>query len=460
MPLGQGSGSQHDPPGAGFGYMFGPAERQIDDSAIDALGELMEGRKDESTENTWIAAGYTYLGQFVDHDITFDATSHRKPADDPRHLVNFRTPRLDLDSLYGSGPVVHPFLYDWEHPKSPGARLLVGHNAKGGNHDLPRNLPGRALIGDARNDENVIVAQIHLLFILFHNAVLDGLSGAPEHWEDRFEEARRIVRWHYQWLVVHDFLPKILGDSQTASTAGSGELPEFHPSWRGPDRGEPFIPVEFSAAAFRFGHTMVRREYALQRRPGPQEAPPKPLFPDLGRLGPLPPELVIDWERFFKFDQLGYARQPQNSLQMDTALVSPLLNLPDLGGSLARRNLRRAQRLRVPSGQEVAEKLKLESLDPTQLMLDDGLSKPVRETLLEATPLWYYILCEARMTGGERGKHLGPVGGRIVSEVILDLLARDPTSYVFKEPDWKPDLVPGQDFKMTDLIGFVKGPIV
>jgi hypothetical protein len=454
VPLGQGSRFEREAPGTGYGYMFGPTERQIDDSAIDALAELMEARKDTSTENTWIAAGYTYLGQFVDHDITFDATSHRKPAGNPRELVNFRTPRLDLDSLYGSGPVVHPFLYDWEHPKSPGARLLVGHNAKGGNDDLPRNFPGRALIGDARNDENVIVAQIHLLFIQFHNAVLDGLVGAPEHWEDRFEKAREIVRWHYQWLVVHDFLPKILGDSQTSSPAGSGGVPKFRHRWRGPDRGEPFIPVEFSAAAFRFGHSMVRREYALQRRTGPQEAPPKPLFPDLGRLGPLPPDLVIDWERFFKFDQLGYAREPQNSLQMDTSLVSPLLNLPDLGGSLARRNLRRAQRLQVPSGQEVAKKLKLTSLDPDELMLEE-LSGPVKEKLLEATPLWYYILCEARMTGGGRGKHLGPVGGRIVSEVILGLLASDPTSYVVKDPGWTPDLVPGQDFKMTDLIEFV-----
>jgi heme peroxidase len=457
VPLGQGSESGRDPPGAGFGYMFGPTKRQIDDPAIDALAELMEGRKDKSTENTWTPAGYTYLGQFVDHDITFDASSHRKPAGNPRALVNFRTPRLDLDSLYGSGPVVHPFLYDWEHTTSPGARLLVGHNAKGGNDDLPRNLPGRALIGDARNEENVITAQIHLLFIQFHNAVLDGLAGAPKHWQDRFEDAREIVRWHYQWLVVHDFLPKILGDSQTSISAGSGGVPRFR-RWRPPDRGEPFIPVEFSAGAFRFGHTMVRREYALQRRTGPQEVPPKPLFPDLGRLAPLPPDLVIDWERFFKFDQLGYAREPQNSLQMDTALVSPLLNLPDSGGSLARRNLRRAQMLQVPSGQEVAKRLKLKSLDPEELMLDE-LSGPVREKLLEATPLWYYVLCEARRTGGDHGKHLGPVGGRIVSEVILGLLASDPTSYV-QQPGWKPDLVRGGDFKMTDLIEFAMGPIV
>ena len=182
------------------------------------------------------------------------------------------------------------------------------------------------------------------------------------------------------------------------------------------------------------------------------------MFPDLGRLAPLPPDLVIDWERFFKFDQLGYAREPQNSLQMDTALVRPLLNLPDLGGSLARRNLRRAQMLQVPSGQEVAKKLRLKSLDPEELLLDE-LSKPVREKVLEATPLWYYVLCEAARTGGDRGKHLGPVGGRIVSEVIRGLLASDPTSYV-KQPGWKPDLVPGGDFKMTDLIEFVKGPIV
>jgi hypothetical protein len=197
---------------------------------------------------------------------------------------------------------------------------------------------------------------------------------------------------------------------------------------------------------------MVRREYALQRRNRPQEAPPRPLFPDLGRLAPLPPDLVIDWERFFKFDQLGYAREPQNSLQMDTSLVSPLLNLPDLGGSLARRNLRRAQMLQVPSGQEVAKELKLTSLDREELMLED-LSSPARETLLEATPLWYYILCEARLTGGERGKHLGPVGARIVSEVILGLLASDPTSY-FQEPGRRPHLVSGGDFKMTDLIEF------
>ncbi len=454
MPLGLDSGSKREPPAAGFGYMFGPARHEIDDPAVDALAELIGDRQDDSTENTSIPAGYTYLGQFIDHDITFDATSHRKPAGKPRALVNFRTPRLDLDSLYGSGPVVHPFLYDWAHPKSPGARLLVGHNAKGGNDDLPRNLPGRALVGDARNEENVIVAQLHLLFIQFHNAVLDGLGGAPKHWEERFEEARQIVRWHYQWLVVHDFLPKILGRSLAPGAFRSEGVPQFR-RWRRPTRGDPFIPVEFSAGAFRFGHSMVRREYALQRRE--REVPPKPLFPDLGRLASLPPDLVIDWERFFRFEQLGYAREPQNSLQMDTALVSPLLNLPDFGGSLARRNLRRAQRLQVPSGQEVAKKLKLKSLDPEELLLD-GLSKPVREKVLKATPLWYYVLCEAQGTGGDGGKHLGPVGGRIVSEVILGLLASDPTSYV-KQPGWKPNLIPGEDFKMTDLIEFVKGPI-
>ena len=455
MPLGLDSGSKREPPAAGFGYMFGPARHEIDDSAVDALAELIGDRQDESTENTSIPAGYTYLGQFIDHDITFDATSHRKPAGKPRALVNFRTPRLDLDSLYGSGPVVHPFLYDWAHTKSPGARLLVGHNAKGGNDDLPRNYPGRALIGDARNEENVIVAQLHLLFIQFHNAVLDGLGGAPKHWEERFEKARQIVRWHYQWLVVHDFLPKILGDSPTSSTAGSGGVPRFR-RWR-----RPTEVTLHPGGVLGWRHFASVTAWCVGSTPSSagngQEVPPKPLFPDLGRLASLPPDLVIDWERFFKFEQLGYAREPQNSLQMDTALVSPLLNLPDLGGSLARRNLRRAQRLQVPSGQEVAKKLKLKSLDPEELLLD-GLSKPVKEKVLKATPLWYYVLCEAQGTGGDQGKHLGPVGGWIVSEVILGLLASDPTSYV-NQPGWKPNLIPGEDFKMTDLIEFVKGPI-
>ncbi len=406
----------------------------------------MRARRNTSTGTPYIPAGYTYLGQFIDHDITFDASSHRTPATLPKQLENFRTPRLDLDSLYGSGPVVHPFLYDWEHPETGGARLLVGRNQAGGHPDLPRNLPGRALIGDARNDENAIVAQLHLLFIKFHNAVLARLADRHRHWEELFDEARRTVRWHYQWMVVHDFLPTILGPHLATQLLGDGPRP-----LAANERLE-FVPLEFSVGAFRFGHSLVRSQYVLKRD---AENPPPPLrlFPDLEGLRPLSAELVLDWTRFFRFEQLGYAYQPQNGMQIDSGLSGPLFALPDGGGSLAQRNLRRGVRYMVPSGQEVAARLELQPLDEGALQLTE-LRAPARERLLSATPLWYYVLCEAEHGGGD---HLGPLGGRIVADVILRLLGSDPGSYV-QEKNWRPTLVEDKaDFSMTDLIEVAKG---
>jgi heme peroxidase len=441
VPLGQ----ELEGPARGYGYLFRETSCPLDEVDVDELAELLRARRNTSTGTPYIPAGYTYLGQFIDHDITFDASSHRTPATLPGPLENFRTPRLDLDSLYGSGPVVHPFLYDWEHPETGGARLLVGHNREGGHSDLPRNLPGRALIGDARNDENAIVAQLHLLFIKFHNAVLARLPGRHRHREDLFNEARRTVRWHYQWIVVHDFLPTILGPQLAAQLLGDGPRPLAEH-----ERLE-FVPLEFSAGAFRFGHSLVRSQYVL-KRDAKDPPPPLPLFPDLQGLRPLGAELVLDWTRFFRFERLGYEYQPQNGMQIDSALSSPLFALPDGGGSLAQRNLRRAVRLRVPSGQEMADHLKLEPLDAKALRLD-GLSDAAHKHLVEATPLWYYVLREAESGGGD---HLGPLGGRIVAEVILLLLGSDPGSYVHEE-NWRPTLAEGKDdFTMTDLIDFAQ----
>jgi Animal haem peroxidase len=428
-------------PHAGYGYLFGKTECPLDYDTVDELAELMRARRNTSTGTPYIPAGYTYLGQFIDHDITFDASSHRTLATLPDKLENFRTPRLDLDSLYGSGPVVHPFLYDWEHPETGGARLLVGRNPVGGHPDLPRNLPGRALIGDARNDENAIVAQLHLLFINFHNAVIARLAGRHRPWEELFDEARKTVRWHYQWIVVHDFLPTILGPRLATDLVGDAARP------LAADERLEFVPLEFSVGAFRFGHSLVRSQYVL-KRDAKNPPPPLRIFPDLEGLRPLSADLVLDWTRFFRFERLGYAYQPQNGMQIDSGLSGPLFALPDGGGSLAQRNLRRAARYLVPSGQEVAARLGLPPLDDAALRLDE-LRKPARERLLRCTPLWYYVLCEAERGGGD---HLGPLGGRIVADVILRLLHSDPGSYVHQE-HWRPTLVDGKDdFSMTDLI--------
>src|SRR5215203_3170460 len=167
-----------DPPRGRFGRMFhGRPACEAGPEAIEQLVALMERPRKKLFQNHDLPAGFTYLAQFVDHDITFDPTTLAGRESDPQALVNFRTPRLDLDSVYGLGPTVQPYLYDWTDTAPGGTRLLVERNRHGVD-DLPRNAQGRALIGDPRNDEHAIIAQLHLLFIRFHNAVVDQLADA------------------------------------------------------------------------------------------------------------------------------------------------------------------------------------------------------------------------------------------------------------------------------------------
>jgi len=447
------------PPYGRFGWMFPRLEAcDVSEEAVDALVKRMRRPPAGEEENFAVPAGFTYLGQFIDHDITFDPVSSLDQDIDPHAVVNFRTPRFDLDSVYGSGPKVQPYLYDWSESEQPGTRLLVGRGAAKGVDDLPRNHHGRALIGDPRNDEHVIVAQLHLLFIKFHNAVVDRLSSKVE---DPFREAQQIVRWHYQWIVVREFLPKVVGQSMAQDVlprrrgrAGPAVRLEYF-KWE----TEPFIPVEFSGAAYRFGHSMVRDSYGLKRLPRSGSGKPaKPIFPDLAGHTWLPRELVIDWERFFLLGD--DVRGLQRSFRIDPSIAQPLFDLPDHEGQLPRRNLQRGNRLGLPSGQAVAHAMERPKLSPEDLRLD-GLEPGVRDKLIEATPLWYYLLCEAAKAGGrdappEPGAHLGPVGGRIVAEVLVGLLAGDPNSYLSEEPSWKPKLGTRGDFTMADLINFVR----
>jgi len=228
-------------------------------------------------DNPNIPAGFTYLGQFVDHDITFDPNSSLQRMNDPEGLVNFRTPRFDLDSLYGRGPVETPYLYDQADPD--GVKLLVGRiiNNEGereeNQHDLPRNdfrdptsPQQRALIGDPRNDENTFVSQLHLLFIKFHNKVVDRVrSDRPRLKGDNlFKEVQRIVRWHYQWVVIFDFLARTVPEGMLDRLLVTDEdgLRKVRLRFYRP-KLQPFMPVEFSAAAYRFGHSQVRGRYSI-----------------------------------------------------------------------------------------------------------------------------------------------------------------------------------------------------
>src|SRR5450631_488785 len=204
-----------------FGRMFRtlPAA-EFEKSDLDALADKMTAATEDAPtpetevddeENQGIAAGYTYLGQFIDHDLTFDPNSSLQKQNDPDALTDFRTPRFDLDNLYGRGPDDQPYLYEDDGRHLQLGRALTGNPHDPNTRDLPRHVsesqPGRAraLIGDPRNDENTIVSQLQATMIRFHNATADKNPTAS------FAEVQRLVRWHYQWVVLHDFLVTIVG---------------------------------------------------------------------------------------------------------------------------------------------------------------------------------------------------------------------------------------------------------
>jgi hypothetical protein len=459
------------------------------------IGELEDGMLDEplrepdEDENTSmldgelrLPAGYTYFGQFVDHDITFDPVSSLVRQNDPNALVDFRTPRFDLDSLYGGGPATEPYLYEADEIKlALGAECSTDYRAKG--PDLLR-VNGRALVGDPRNDENLIVSQLQVTFVMFHNAVVDLLRDADGslHNSDLFKLAQKTVRWHYQWVVIHDFLRRLVNDEviedilcrETYATP-TGQQTTVVPRLRFYHWNEdPFMPVEFSVAAYRYGHSMARPSYLINdviRTPVVRNAHRIPLFSQAGRdlkrianlngFGPLPADAGIQWKYFLAGidDAPGPddAFLPQPSYKIDTTLSHPLGALPDQppeANMLSVRNLLRGRALGLPAGQDVARAMGIEPLSAEKLLGDVEVSPTVRAELGERTPLWFYVLKEAQLLAD--GDHLGPAGGRIVAEVLIGLLAGDPLSYLSVEPTWKPFLPAAQTgaFTLSDLVNF------
>lgn len=389
------------------------------DAALQALADFLTRNVQQSGDNTEIPAGYTYLGQFVSHDLNSD--SSEAAAAHGRHAVP-RTPRLDLDSVYGGGPEQSPDLYD-------GIRFKLAQHPGGIAHDVPRHPDGTAKMADPRNDENVIVAQLHVLFMRLHNRAADRFGD--------FQAARDWVCRQYQWVVLHDFLPRVVG-AATAAEVLSGVSAD-------PNAARMFarelIPLVFLGGAYRFGHSMVREEYVLR----PEEIG-VPLFSKRrrdeqtlagGRV--IPSELEIDWAKFFPL-----AREHQWSRRIDTSLAAELNHLAD--GRLPLLNLRSGVRLCVPSGQAVARvvvqrtgagaPLTSEELDAAlRGIADDEL----RAALVQDTPLWYYVLLEAQLRG-RGGEHLGPIGGRIVAEVFAGVVEADRRSYVHAGDGWTPDV--------------------
>ena len=395
-------------------------------------------------------AGTTFFGQFLDHDVTRDAGSTLGRPTSVRRSTNLRSARFDLDSVYGGGPGESPELYRSDDPFT----FLV--ESGGLFEDLPRDPGGQAIIADPRNDENLILAGLQSAMLLFHNAVLDRVRAQGLDGEAAFDEARRLVRWHYQWIIMREYLPQIVGQDMIDDILANGR------QWFTPNT--PRIPVEFQTSAYRFGHSMIRPSYRANLAGDDGE----PFFafvfdpstfgdddPDDLAGGHRAPRRFIGWQTFFDFDD----GEVKPNKRIDTTMSTPLFQLPMAAidtargepvgpTSLATRNLLRHITWGIPSGQAIAAQTGVDRLSQADL---SSLS-PFGAGLDTSTPLFYYILAEADIM--RDGATLGPVGGRIVAEVFLGLLAMDPTAYVAAEPDWSPTL-PGQDdgdFVMADLL--------
>ncbi|GAB3328722.1 peroxidase family protein [Micromonospora halotolerans] len=378
---------------------------------------------DDATE----AAGWPFFGQLIAHDITADRSSITGGVD-PGALRNARSPKLNLEIMYSDGPIGSPYLFDVGDP----AKFLLGED--GG--DVPRNRQGVALIGDPRNDVHLFALSLHVALLHAHNHVVDLLreGGVPE--ADVFDRARVTLTWHYQWIVVHDFLSRLVGESLVEQVLAEGGR-SF-----APPPGQAYIPLEFADAAFRYGHGQIRHTYRLV-----DGGPAVPLFPDLVGFGPLPAGRRLDLAQIF--DVPGHP-PAQRAKRLDGRLAASLIGLPErVTGvvdtaayrSLAVRDLLRGGTTGLPSGEAVAR-----LVGAAPLTLDElGQAWP------HGTPLWFYILKEAEHRGG--GDRLGPVGGRIVAEVLIGLLRADPASYLSLEPDWEPTLpAAGARFGLTDLL--------
>ncbi|MEV6305693.1 heme peroxidase family protein [Actinoplanes sp. NPDC051861] len=431
-----------------FGVMFKNAEAYSPpDELIKSLARQMgepTGPAGSDLDNPRIPAGFTFLGQFIDHDMTLDRTPLPEQEADPHALTNFDTPLFDLGSLYGRGPDTDPDLYEADK-----TRMKVVRNVNGVD-DLPRRADGSAIIGDARNDENLIVAQLHLAFAKFHNRCLD--TGQARN----LAEAQRLTRWHFQWIIIHDFLDKVAGPEVVGRFLdGKGRVNREYYKPKNPHR--PMMPIEYSVAAYRFGHSMVRAAYLMNARTTPPAV--GPIFgaegSDLRGNRPLPARLEIDWWHFF--DVPGKPATPRNAARrIDGKLSLPLFNLPvtvvtEGTSSLAERNLIRGKRLGLPAGQDVARRMGITPLTNTQL----GLPDPDNADWQGKAPLWFYILKEAELT--HAGERLGPLGARIVCEVILSILDADKNSYLRVNPSFRPaaPIAPSTgQFRMGDFLKF------
>jgi hypothetical protein len=451
-----------DEPDVHYSRLFKGEFAQHSEAALRKLAEAMmgEGGRDDAKGTP---SGVVYLGQFIAHDITRDGTALSKvPFPTPETTRNERTPLLDLDSVYGSGPVgaaVEPGgeyqIYSQPRPGEEIFRLgptepavVNGIPFPSTEIDFPRRSDKSPIIADDRNDDNLILAQLHGLFLRFHNKLLDLIvAGSVDPVPDGptpFEQTRRLVKWHYQRLVREYFLPMVVLQSVLDDIKANGPK-LFKPE----SANDLSLPVEFTMAAFRFGHSMVHETYFINEM---HALSAKDILNREDR--PLRGDYVLDWSRFVGSQRTVNLAQKINTtisralFELPNETISPYRHNPGLPteASLPSRSLLRGSKARLPSGQEacVLPETPFIEVDAGHrhyaILKDNGL--------LDRLPLWYYILHEAEVAGideslsvpsQEGGCRLGPLGSRIVAEVLLGLLRLNEDTY---PEGWEPPELP------------------
>ena len=494
---------------ADFGATDTETEQLLETLGAATIHEVDCPKDGADDEESGIPAAYTYLGQFVDHDITFDPSSSLMRQNDPDALVDFRSPRLDLDSVYGRGPDDQPYLYGADKELLLGLPLsgeaLGRPIAKA--QDLARASNERATIGDPRNDENAIVSQLQGLVLRFHN------NFRRDNPLLTFEQVQQQVRFHYQWVVTHDFLRRVVSARvlekilpHLFASRNHGNVVDRPPYLRFyRPKNSAFMPLEFAVAAYRFGHSMVRPGYRLNDRVAPIPIFPLSTLPpgcakpvdDLRGFRAMNPQWAIDWARFIDIEKrpAGLENDPadarsartQLAYKIDPSLVDPLSNLPpSVTGpnpgpftSLAARNLVRGWRMRLPNGQSIARAMGVEPLHDEEILIgsaaDDAKDIPsivkISARFEDNCPLWTYVLAEAahgfrtkpesEVVHTSDGDHkidtpkLGDVGGTIVAETFAGMMLDDRNSFWNLWPKWEPDrALGGRGFDLRRFIRY------